>query len=126
MDGKAHSYSSVSEPRYEPVGSGKPQTTEEQPRHLEGGNEAARRGLNPISEISEENARVMVNSSYELIELGEHSDISKGVHLEMVPRVDSMVDNTAYSRESHGGQTSAVTNNLEAGGEGGEYEATIM
>ena len=71
----------------------------------------------------------MVNSSYEPIELGEHSDVSKGVHLkieEMVPRVDSMVNNTAYSRESHGGQTSAVTNDLEAGEERGEYEAVVM
>ena len=66
----------------------------------------------------------MINSSYEPIELGEHSDISKSIHDQFedsMPRADSMVDNTAYSRESHRGVMSG--NDREGGG---DYEAVVM
>jgi hypothetical protein len=67
LDGQSHTYSSISEPGYEPVNSNEPpQKAGGQPRYLEHGNNSAKDGrLDAITEVSEENVRVTVNSSYE-------------------------------------------------------------
>lgn len=132
LDGQSHAYSSISEPGYEHVDSNEPQTTEGQPRYLEYGTKtaAAKDGLDAIPEVSEDTMRVVVNSSYEPVEIGEHSGASGRVRLEeTAPRADSMVDNRAYNRESYDGRVSMPNGDgkEEEGGEGGggEYEAIV-
>ena len=122
MDGQSHTYSSVSEPGYEPVDSSESQTVGGQSRYLE----HKKDGLRAIPEVSEENVTVMINSSYEPVELGEHSGASNSVHLEeTVPRGDSMVDNSAYNRESYDGRVSRPNDRKEEEEGGGEYEAIV-
>ncbi len=124
MDGQSHTYSSISEPDYEPVDSSKPQATEGQPRYLEYGNTTAKDGLDAIPEDNEENVSVIINSSYKPVEVGEQSDASNGVHLEgSAPRADSMVDNRAYNRESYDGCVSRPSDSRVE--EEGQYEAIV-
>ena len=127
MDGNSHAYSSISESgrEYEPVDSSEPQTTEGQPRYLEYGNKTTKDGLDAIPEDNEENVSVMVNSSYEPVEMGEHSDGSNSVHNEEnALRADSMVDNRAYNRESYDGRVSRP-NDSRTEEEEGQYEAIV-
>ena len=139
MGGQSHTYSSISDPGYEPINSSEPpETVGGQPRYLEQSNNSAKDGkLDAITEVSEENVKVVVNSSYEPVEMGKHSGAPGRLLIEeTATRADSMVDNRAYNRESYDG--SHVTRPGEgkevekeekeegAGGGGeGEYEAIV-
>ena len=137
MDGQSHTYSSISDPGYEPINSSEPpETVGGQPRYLEQGNNSAKDGkLDAITEVSEENVKIVVNSSYEPVEMGKHSGAPGRLLIEeTATRADSMVDNRAYNRESYDG--SHVTRPGEekvgeekkeegTGGGEGEYEAIV-
>ena len=140
VDGQSHAYSTVSEPGYEPVNSNEPpaQTTiaEGQLRYLEYGNNPAKDGLYAIPEVNTDNVRIVVNTSYEPVGMGEpqSSSGSNSLHLEgTAQRADSMVDNRAYNRESYDGCVSRMNDGKEGekegegggGGGGEEYEAIV-
>ena len=133
MDGQSHAYSSISDPGYEPVNSSEPpETVGGQPRYLEHGKDGR---LDAITEVSEENVKVMVNSSYEPVEVGKHSGApGRVLPEETATRADSMVDNRAYNTESYDGshvsrpdEGEVEEEQEERGGRGGEgeYEAIV-
>lgn len=108
LDGGASTYSTASESGYEPVDPSELQTSDK-PHDTK----AVRTELDAIPEVREE----VKNSTHDQIE-------SSIAHLKDLDPRESMIDNTAYGRESYDIQAESV--GRDGGDEQGQYEAVVM